>query len=370
MLNIKKTINDLFENYSLHLWEDTSDSYCALKYAETYSKNIIVFFDNAATKSELSFMKRYIGTFKNLTVSYFGVYFDQSGMIVFINTPINALIEIQESNAIILKYRGAAHSYIDTNQGKRIESIDKNAIEVVLPNYRERCEDMYLYYSENMDKLKYIIDHINDDASKATLLELIRVAAENDIYRLPEHHQAMKYFECFRHLPNEVWVNCGSCYGDTIFNYLSNGFIFSKIFAIEGSERFFGQMQRNMARLPEDVRRRIKTLNYFIGMENTERSFDQLFKHVPISFINMDIEGYEMPVLRGAQEVIRKCRPVISVCAYHLKSDLYDIPAFITEVAPDYSFFLRKYSSYEANAFNEFIYYCVPRERLPEGTDI
>ena len=47
-----------------------------------------------------------------------------------------------------------------------------------------------------------------------------------------------------------------------------------------------------------------------------------------------------MAVLRGARKSIAKWRPKMAVSVYHRKEDLLDIPEFLSNIHPDYSFSL------------------------------
>ena len=50
-------------------------------------------------------------------------------------------------------------------------------------------------------------------------------------------------------------------------------------------------------------------------------TLDWHLKHRPVSFIKIDVEGYEHKVIKGAAEVIRRCRPVLFVEMDHPHTD-------------------------------------------------
>lgn len=62
------------------------------------------------------------------------------------------------------------------------------------------------------------------------------------------------------------------------------------------------------------------------------------------TIIKMDIEGFELPALKGAERTIRAARPKLLVSAYHRSADLLDIPAWIDTIAPDYRIGLRHHT--------------------------
>ena len=57
-----------------------------------------------------------------------------------------------------------------------------------------------------------------------------------------------------------------------------------------------------------------------------------------VDFIKIDVEGYEIKVLRGAKSVISKYKPIIAVSAYHHPSHKKKIPELITRLRKDYNF--------------------------------
>ncbi|MBC7331040.1 MAG: FkbM family methyltransferase [Synergistetes bacterium] len=61
-------------------------------------------------------------------------------------------------------------------------------------------------------------------------------------------------------------------------------------------------------------------------------SLDELLEEgllPPVSFIKADVEGYERELLLGACEFIRKYKPRLSICTYHLPDDYIEIPKIV-----------------------------------------
>ena len=78
-----------------------------------------------------------------------------------------------------------------------------------------------------------------------------------------------------------------------------------------------------------------------------------------VSFIKMDLEGFEQRALRGATRLIAEFRPRMAITAYHYADDLLDVWQLLSEVAPDYELRLRHHSSY----YYDTIFYASPRKR-------
>jgi FkbM family methyltransferase len=55
-----------------------------------------------------------------------------------------------------------------------------------------------------------------------------------------------------------------------------------------------------------------------------------------VNFIKMDIEGGERLALAGAFNIMKKFKPKLSICTYHLHDDLEVLPALILKANPSY----------------------------------
>ncbi len=75
-----------------------------------------------------------------------------------------------------------------------------------------------------------------------------------------------------------------------------------------------------------------------------------------VTFIKMDLEGFEQRALKGAARLIRECRPRMAITAYHYADDLLDLWRLFEELAPGYELRLRHHSSY----YYDTIYYASP----------
>lgn len=72
------------------------------------------------------------------------------------------------------------------------------------------------------------------------------------------------------------------------------------------------------------------TIDSFAKQENVPK----------IDFIKMDIEGAEIPALRGCQQTIKAFKPKLAICVYHKWDDLLTIPSLIHSIRQDYEFYL------------------------------
>lgn len=57
-----------------------------------------------------------------------------------------------------------------------------------------------------------------------------------------------------------------------------------------------------------------------------------------VDFIKIDTEGYELKILEGAKETIKKFKPIIAISAYHHPEHKAKIPEFILSLDREYKF--------------------------------
>ena len=81
------------------------------------------------------------------------------------------------------------------------------------------------------------------------------------------------------------------------------------------------------------------------GVSISLRPIDQEIGERNISFLKLDVEGFELAALQGAEQAIRRCRPRMAVCAYHKLEDLLKIPKWILDLEMGYTLQLRMYSN-------------------------
>lgn len=73
-------------------------------------------------------------------------------------------------------------------------------------------------------------------------------------------------------------------------------------------------------------------------------TIDEIAGDADITFIKMDVEGVEMKALGGAQNLIKRCSPVLAVSLYHNPEDIVDVMDFCLRLNSDYYFTLKHYT--------------------------
>jgi FkbM family methyltransferase len=177
--------------------------------------------------------------------------------------------------------------------------------------------------------------------------------------------------------------DCGAFDGDSIRQYLALRPAQSqaRIIAFEPDATTFSRLAEYRRNLPPDLGERIRIEPWAVADSSAEVRFSALgsvnsgieatgattaigialddLAIVP-TFIKMDVEGFELPALRGSANILCKHEPVLAISMYHHASDLWAIPNFIKRLVPGYRLFLRRY----AEDCWESILYAVPAHRL------
>lgn len=192
---------------------------------------------------------------------------------------------------------------------------------------------------------------------------------------------------------DETFVDCGAFTGENAETFLKNiSGSFRKVYAFDGNPAAVAAMRRRLAHLgefwlfgqeqivceqklvtdqdglkvPLCISEEKPTCS-FIGSGGQYQdtsvqwvetvSLDGYFRGCGedrITFLKADIEGSEWNMLRGGENIIRRCRPKIAVCIYHSIYDFFRIPLLLREWVPEYHFAVRQHW----NGFSETVLYC------------
>lgn len=63
-----------------------------------------------------------------------------------------------------------------------------------------------------------------------------------------------------------------------------------------------------------------------------------------VDFIKMDIEGAELPALKGGERTLRKFKPDLAIAIYHSLDDIVNIPLWLESLKLGYKFHLRHFT--------------------------
>lgn len=235
----------------------------------------------------------------------------------------------------------------------------------------------YVFCREK-NKVLAVYDMLADEKSKETYANMI-------LYRMGKiklsralidtGKQYFSFPEIYTWPLAEVFVDCGGFVGDTLEQaIMANEGPFEKTFVFEPDRNNFQALQYRVERLTREWNiddNSICLINAGVGEKDQEVqiikdvkqggistrlsareegkdaiqvfSLDNYFSEQKISFLKADIEGFEYPMLMGAQHVIKRDQPVITICIYHSACDMYRVPLKLKEICPEYQFAVRQY---------------------------
>ncbi len=247
-----------------------------------------------------------------------------------------------------------------------------------------RLNQAEVLFCKHKNDVLSVFDMLEDDLSKASYANMILVrmgkaAINAELIDRRQYFGVPIFAEPFA---DEVYVDCGAFVGDTIENYLwPKVGIFQKIYAFEPFKGTFEVLKARVERLKREWNipdEKIELINGGVG-ESTYQldssletkhisdganlsdysldkaalvdeggipiyTIDKYFANQRISLLKADIEAYEWAMLAGARRVVKRDRPKLAICIYHLHIDMFRIPLKIKQICPDYKCYVRQYA--------------------------
>ncbi|WP_181243882.1 FkbM family methyltransferase [Chamaesiphon polymorphus] len=230
---------------------------------------------------------------------------------------------------------------------------------------------------QNIAKWNKLYERLSDDRSKSVLSDLLKFRLTANYQYLIDYQFRIweQYFEPFmyRH-SDEVFVDCGGFDGDTTEEFCKRYPDYKKVFLFEPSATNLAKARQRlqnfrnieMIELGVSDREGILKFNPESGSAScvsdsgsSQISVTTLDKSIneKVTFIKMDLEGWELKALQGAIEHIAKDRPKLAIAVYHHPSDFWRISEFILDVRDDYDVYLRHYTE----GWSETVMFFVPK---------
>jgi FkbM family methyltransferase len=173
--------------------------------------------------------------------------------------------------------------------------------------------------------------------------------------------------------PNDHVVDAGACFGDTALAFAATVGRDGRVYAFEPIGKHLDIIRHNVAQNPQftDV---IRVFPFGLGNVSQGDSaplqanflspgfsmnaisdsaklpvetLDNLIRKGAIErvdFIKMDVEGFELKALCGAQETLRRFRPRLAISVYHRPQDMFEVPALLDSLGLGYKFYLDHYT--------------------------
>lgn len=212
------------------------------------------------------------------------------------------------------------------------------------------------YFIERLDDFIELIDLLEDDLSKKTVLArlkafitldrrwLVAVSQEAGIFTKNRTSQSKLLIQ-----NDEIYVDAGAAHGDTVTSFfdVAEG-VYKKIYAFEPDPLNYRGLATLCKVIPNSFAFQSGLsdaegkLSFYESAENRFGSrflasgsdsatscsvdvvrLDDIVKEATL--IKIDVEGFEKKVINGAKSLIEKCGPSMHVSGYHYPQDLPDI---------------------------------------------
>jgi len=231
--------------------------------------------------------------------------------------------------------------------------------------------------------LQDFYDRLGDERSKESLIAYLKSKIWQDMKFLPPVFDRDMYFPkgVFELTHHESFFDCGAYVGDTIAAFLkATGGAYRRIWALEPDNANYqkltqyikGEKLSKIEAISKGVYSNSGTMPFQEAgtmlsklSEKAEHTIevdtiDHIAAGKKITFIKMDVEGAELLALMGAEQTIRKYKPILAISIYHKKNDLLDIPAYLKKIVPKYTFYFR---THKKLAIDSVLYAVVKKRR-------
>lgn len=291
---------------------------------------------------------------------------------------------------LVVAHRGFDRRKLDVAWGGNIGIlIDRDCFS---GNYEADSEFMTLDFIKEHDKeLTNIYNTLADEKSRQTFLAYINQKISMDYRFLKPVKAEVQYFdtELIRLGDNEALVDAGAYIGDTAESFLKElskrGIKkYDAIYSFEPDSQNYKKLSKCKYKnfyayclATSDKKEQVffhskgKGSSSGIFEEQSENAIctdtiDHILKGKKVSFIKMDVEGYELSSLKGARQTISSQRPKLAICIYHKRQDLWEIENYIESVVSSYEFYIRVYDE----TATELVLYALPMEQEWNKDDI
>lgn len=223
------------------------------------------------------------------------------------------------------------------------------------------------YYLENLERIEAARELFADARSKEVFDLIIEYKLTGRID--PLRKSICRKEEVFGGLlkPGKYkkYIDLGAYTGDTIKELYGFGADPVEVIALEPDARNY----RKLTAYAEDDRR-VTALNIAAwsekttllisgegnrnsGIEGAKSSkrqsgitadaLDNIDAAYGADYIKYDVEGCEREALLGSENIIRRDSPDLLVSAYHRNEDIFDLPALVKKIDPEYKLYLRRF---------------------------
>jgi len=219
------------------------------------------------------------------------------------------------------------------------------------------------------------------DGEKLTYHDLKMIGLPYEVYLnavcivrefMLKQYEYQRYGMSIKADKDDIVIDAGACWGDTALYFAHEVGSKGKVYSFEFLPSNLKILKNNLSLNP-DFRKLIDIVERPVWSNSTDTvSYTGLgpgnkivtnsstkeemvttiaiddfieMQNIPkVDFIKMDIEGAEIPALKGAITTLKRDRPKLAIAIYHSIDDFVDIPRFINDLNLGYKFYLDHYT--------------------------
>ena len=225
------------------------------------------------------------------------------------------------------------------------------------------------YAMEHRDALKRVYHLLADSCSQRIFLQVLEYKLTGDLRLLRNACSSSDEMSFFQAAAKkmECMVDGGAYDGDTIRQMVTFCPKLSQVFAVEPDPKTFRKLQKFAAdfQSPTDIFAVHAALWNAVGKGTIlaggnrnssllSSSYESRAEDVPLStvdaiaggahinYIKYDVEGAELEALEGSRGTMARCHPLLNIALYHRSADLFRLPLWVHQTAPEYRLYLRR----------------------------
>jgi FkbM family methyltransferase len=230
-------------------------------------------------------------------------------------------------------------------------------------------------FKVNEKRILSLYENFADEESCRVMRAVIgyRLTADPTYMRSFQVRFSDQYFEPFFDLYDPIFIDAGGYDGETTAEFCRRFPKYRKVYIFEPSEKNINLAQVKLSNLHniEYIDKGLSDVADSVwfnadagsasaiatsGSEKIDVIPLDLYPTEKLSFIKMDLEGWELPALHGARNHILKDFPVLAISAYHKASDFWQIFEYVYSLHSDYKVYLRHYTE----GWSESVIFFVP----------
>jgi FkbM family methyltransferase len=225
------------------------------------------------------------------------------------------------------------------------------------------------YYLKNSNDILKSFYLFNDEKSKEVFAGFITSFIERKVNHIPFDSDKDQYF------PNDIkmnagvsrFIDCGAYNGDTLEQIINKFHHISYAACFEPDEENYKKLCKTIENNKNNIMHQCITIPCGVYDKECKLTFsgdilasgtiskdgntmiqcvsiDNCLPTFAPTMIKMDIECAELKALKGAENTIKKYKPDLAICVYHLPSHIWEIPLYLDSLNLGYKFYLRNYS--------------------------